>query len=658
MSDKRLHVLLTNDDGPLNDETSPYIKFLVDAISKYTNWNLSIVVPNTQRSWIGKAHFAGKDLTASFIYTENDNISNSFKGPFPTPQSELNNQGLKEWALIDGTPASCTDIGVHHIYNQEKGPVDLVISGPNFGRNSTALYITSSGTVGAAMEGALTGIKSIGLSYAFETRDLNVEITTEAAKISVELIKYLYDNWNNQVDLYTINIPLIQSLKFGETKIEFASILPNKWGSIFKPLEQEQESEGDKDIIDESSNQKIQFKWSPNFNTVHETVLESQKKNEHNDGIVLLNGGIRYVLNSLNPDIKTFHYGEYEELDIDRLQSNPEKYFINSYIYRKAIIRKHYLAHTIHSYKVKNPNSILHKAFPDTFNLEVDYAEFLDDSLDESFELRNEIESGLKTWILKPSMSDRGQGIRIFQTIDQLQKIFDSFEQEDSDDEEDEDQDNNGVITSQLRHFVVQEYKSNPLLLSHYQNKKFHIRTYVLANGSIDVFVFKKMLTLFALTSYTSPEINENDEISLYGHLTNTCLQGEEASIENNSVVEFWSLEGLTTKEKQYIFNQLVEIVGEVFKAAINVDKMNFQPLGNAFEIFGLDFIIDDELNVSLLECNSYPDFKQTGDDLKSLIFELFDSVVERSVVPFFKGGKPNDNEFLVKAYSENLNSW
>lgn len=265
---------------------------MVDAIEEFTDWDLSIVVPNTQRSWIGKAHFAGKDLTASFIYPTNE--GNTYQGPFPTPNKELA-KTTKEWALLDGTPASCADIGVHHLY-KEKGPVDLVISGPNFGRNSTALYITSSGTVGAAMEAALTGVKSIAISYAFESRTTDPVVTAEAAKISVELIKHLYSNWqNDDSDLYAVNIPLIKSLKLGETKIQYAPILPNQWGSIYSYEQPAPSNASEADIVDTTASNKVQFKWTPNFHTVHESVLASEKKGEFNDGIVILNGGIRYV---------------------------------------------------------------------------------------------------------------------------------------------------------------------------------------------------------------------------------------------------------------------------------------------------------------------------------------------------------------------------
>lgn len=79
-------------------------------------------------------------------------------------------------------------------------------------------------------------------------------------------------------------------------------------------------------------------------------------------------------------------------------------------------------------------------------------------------------------------MSDRGMGIRIFNSKESLQDIFEEFEL--SDDEGENSPDETAVVTSQLRHFVIQvrtslttprmfvpdwvlhqEYISNPLLL-------------------------------------------------------------------------------------------------------------------------------------------------------------------------------------------------
>ncbi|OBA22934.1 sure-like protein [Metschnikowia bicuspidata var. bicuspidata NRRL YB-4993] len=692
-----MHVLLTNDDGPLDDKSCPYMKYFVDEICRSTDWKVLIVVPDQQRSWIGKAHFAGKRLTTTYVYTRDSTSEpstdiNKYDGPFDTRQHELIRAGFQEWHLIDSTPAACADIGLHHL--PEAGPVDLVISGPNFGKNSGDLYILASGTVGAAMEAATHGTKSIALLYEFRSLQHDFHTLKEASRISVRLVEHLYEEMQarSQIDLFSVNVPLVPSLELGKSKIKYAPILSNKWASIY-------EHQGDG-----------KYAWAPKFQQVWDESLDdlthSDSRVLHDDGIsvtplqatfkavqplegeivlapshrakpvsgaangattsfVLITAGEdAYIFQPLseaykkldvqvttdvlvlkqipqNARVKVFHYGEYEDLDLDLIQTHPSQYFTPSYIYRKALIRKHYLANTIHHFVVKNPQSILVDAVPPTYQLEVDYAEFLDDSLDDAYELREEVEQGDKTWILKPSMSDKGQGIRVFRTLEQLQAIFDSFEEgRDSDDEEDElhDEQNNGVIISQLRHFIVQEYQDKPLLLQEYGSKKFHLRTYVVGAGDLKVFVYEQILALFADAAYENPgEKSDDPMIDLAGHLTNTCLQEGKDPL----VVSFWDLMGLDVSQKTGVFEQVKEITGQLFAAASSVDKINFQPMANAVEIFGVDFLVNEDLSVKLLEVNSYPDFKQTGDGLKTIIDDLFDSVARLIVGPDFFQSAP-----------------
>ncbi|KAI0461494.1 hypothetical protein LJB42_000791 [Komagataella kurtzmanii] len=708
--------------------SSPYAKFLVDAIRNHTDWELSIVVPSQQRSWIGKAHFAGKELTAQYLYSAlNCPMDDSSHGPFASPVSRYReDKNLQEWVLIDGTPASCTDIGVHHLY-KDKPPVDLVLSGPNYGRNSTALYIMASGTLGGALEGALTGKRAIGLSYSFYTRDHDAKVLKIASELSLKLIKYLYNNWHPEAELYSINVPLKDSLG-PDTKAIFAPILENRWGSVFtKVIESKRDLPEVSDIVDETVAHKTTFKWTPDFDSVHTSVKESVGLNDGKvveqgnisvtplkavyKGVDSIEGEIDFQTNGQTEDksvllvtydnnsyifdplikamerklpkvpvVSTFpekyhklvHYGDYEGLNFDKIVSEPS-YKVCSYIYRKALIRKHYLANTVKVYKTKHPESILATHVPLSYQLELDYAEFLDDALDEYLDLREELEenesSGChKTYILKPSMSDKAQGIRIFRTIDELQAIFDSFEDEASDAEEEAEETNdtasdNRIIISQLRHFIVQEYVDKPLLLPQYNSRKLHIRTYIVANGDLEVYVFEKMLLLFANDPYVSPEKTEKDEDGVFilnGHLTNTCAQKtvitDEITDANTNVVELWSSK-LTENQKQKVFGQVKEIVKELFKAALSVDRINFQPLSNAFEVFGIDFLVNENFECSLLEVNSYPDFKQTGDGLKQIIYQLFEGIVDRCISSFYFPDSKKKNPLMHKVLDTNTGS-
>ncbi|OLL22131.1 putative tubulin--tyrosine ligase [Neolecta irregularis DAH-3] len=183
-------------------------------------------------------------------------------------------------------------------------------------------------------------------------------------------------------------------------------------------------------------------------------------------------------------------------------------------------------------------------------------------------------------------MADRGQGIRLFSSYHELEEIFRSFEESDSEDEGDD-----GIITSQLRHFVIQKYISNPLLLN---NRKFHIRAYIVAFGSMKVYVYRDMLSLFASKEYRTP--NESTDLDV--HLTNTCRQ----EYPGQHVQRFWDLE---FEGKGTIYERLKIVTREVFQSALSTQSVHFQTLPNAFEIFGVDYLIDDQLNVYLLEVNA-----------------------------------------------------
>lgn len=71
------------------------------------------------------------------------------------------------WRAVRGTPADCVYLGVHHLCARRP---DAVISGINYGTNLSD-DVHYSGTVAAAMEGALMGIPAIAVSLGTGDRD-------------------------------------------------------------------------------------------------------------------------------------------------------------------------------------------------------------------------------------------------------------------------------------------------------------------------------------------------------------------------------------------------------------------------------------------------------------------------------------------------------
>jgi hypothetical protein len=150
-----------------------------------------------------------------------------------------------------------------------------------------------------------------------------------------------------------------------------------------------------------------------------------------------------------------------------------------------------------------------------------------------------------------------------------------------------------------------------------------------MCTGSLDVWVYKHMLALFAGKPYAAPSDAPED---IESFLTNTCLQD---SPNENTVRRFWDLP-LSGDVRDDIFHQICEVTGEIFEAAAKAMPIHFQALPNAFEVYGLDFLVDAQGTAWLLEINAFPDFKQTGGDLKEIVSGFWKGVLRHGVAPFF----------------------
>lgn len=159
--DTTLRILLTNDDGV----QAPGLRVLRAALAKEGH-RLIVVAPSGNRSG------------ASVSITTSGSI------------------GLDEiepdvWS-VNGTPADCSRLAVTRIL---KEPVDLAISGINFGQN-VGLGTISSGTVGAAVTATGLGIPAIAISQAVDPDDVRntVRYYPDAAAFVVALVDHLVAN--------------------------------------------------------------------------------------------------------------------------------------------------------------------------------------------------------------------------------------------------------------------------------------------------------------------------------------------------------------------------------------------------------------------------------------------------------------------------------
>lgn len=272
---------------------------------------VSVILPHVQRSWIGKAHFIGQLIKPTYFRPGTLHEDDGTLHQKPLAAAE---DGEEEWILVDGTPATCVQLGLFHFF-EDRGPVDLVVSGPNYGRNTTTLFSLSSGTLGGAMEAATFRKKAIALSYAFYSRDHDPDTIAAASRRSVKLIEHFYKSWGSDAEVYSINVPLIKDLE--KNKVMFTSCLENFWrsGSAFDEVrldepeepaeEREREirhqqyasdpgaSEAKAEGTRSSRYKHRHFKWAPRFSDIHASVEESEPGN---DGRAVRDGMTRYVI--------------------------------------------------------------------------------------------------------------------------------------------------------------------------------------------------------------------------------------------------------------------------------------------------------------------------------------------------------------------------
>jgi len=195
-----------------------------------------------------------------------------------------------------------------------------------------------------------------------------------------------------------------------------------------------------------------------------------------------------------------------------------------------------------------------------------------------------------------------------------------------------------GKITKSL---VGQTYVTNPLLLD--LNNKFDFRVYMLVASTNPTIVFYH--DGFLRVSLKVYNKNSNDRTT---HLTNTHLsktifaKAKDGLYNGKTEAELRDYQMWTLPElEQYLFesgkvtdpNWLANYLRPQFQKAfihtVRMSEKSFWKGSNVFEMFGLDFMLDDNLNLWFIECNSSPQYIGTNplktNFLVTMLSDLFE---------------------------------
>ena len=281
--------------------------------------------------------------------------------------------------------------------------------------------------------------------------------------------------------------------------------------------------------------------------------------------------------------------------------------------------------------------------------------------------------AGKNMWIIKALNLCQGKCIQISHNFSQMLKILNKFKEgvefdfterviEERQDIKNNNSDKNKKNDLDLyccRKIIIQKYIERPLL---YKGRKCDMRVWVLVTHNLKVYFFKEG----HLKTCSIPfDIESKDA---YRHITNYSFQKHNINFqkyEKGNEVPFYDFQKFLDEnypQKNYnikidLYNQIKEIVSISMMSVryqINKNKRNYQ-----FEIFGYDFMLDEEFNLFLIEINDDPGIEESSPWIQIIIPRMLDDALRLTIdqifPPHYDFSKNYKKENDSKKIAENL---
>jgi len=180
--------------------------------------------------------------------------------------------------------------------------------------------------------------------------------------------------------------------------------------------------------------------------------------------------------------------------------------------------------------------------------------------------------------------------------------------------------------------FVVQKYIERPLLID---QRKFDIRLWVLINccdlSNQRCYLFSEG---YIRTSSYPFSLSQESIDQPFVHLTNNAVQQHDQNygkLEEGNQLSFKQGRELLLQQtgrdvdfQQIYDDEILEIILMSLKSVDN-GRLNPNMKKNTFEIFGYDFMIDEEIRPWLIEVNTNPCLEETSALLRQLLPRMLD---------------------------------
>lgn len=229
-------------------------------------------------------------------------------------------------------------------------------------------------------------------------------------------------------------------------------------------------------------------------------------------------------------------------------------------------------------------------------------------------------------WIIKPGEnSNRGNGIKVESELGRIRGLLQSYCS------------GNGART-----MILQKYIDNPLL---YQRRKFDFRCFSLVtchNGVMKAYFYRDGYLRTSSKEYNHQNLNLHNK---YVHLVNDAVQKyseDYGKYEPGNKLSYQLFQSYLTETypdkhinvERDIIMQIKKIVTDTIRATFHV--LDPKKRVNSFELFGYDFMFDDEFKPFLIEVNSNPSLESSCNLLTKLFSVMLDNTFRVAVDPLF----------------------
>ena len=249
-------------------------------------------------------------------------------------------------------------------------------------------------------------------------------------------------------------------------------------------------------------------------------------------------------------------------------------------------------------------------------------------------------------WIIKPPDLYQGKCIQISDDFDEINKTIKNMfkgvnkrleSDTNSDDDESNDENKKKKVYSKITCFnevIVQKYLDNPLL---YKKRKFDIRCYVLVDSNLNVFFCREGHLKGSSEFYNIYTTNK------FIHITNHSLQKKSSKFEQYEYGNEMSYEDFKSFMKEENiplenFNKMIEdmkILVKISFKSVGKKLLRVSPV-LCFEIFGYDFILDNDFKPWILEINNNPGLGISSPVIEKLVPRMFDDALRLTIDKIF----------------------